>query len=129
MSFYKVIFGSIVSFTFAANAMAIAVDPKIVLDSTIQVMRYCYEVQHQTGSQLSHCIVDMVHDIPNPDNYNVHIEGDLPGEATLIIYNHTGYQIRCNVSAEKTIHVKRCTNYQASPLTHGQDISITPPDR
>ncbi|ASQ46168.1 hypothetical protein [Legionella clemsonensis] len=108
------------------QAMA-ATHPKVILEVVIQVMRQCYEVKQQMGAQLAQCMGQVFEKIPNPEQYKIYLDGDIPGEAKLLIYNQAGYQIHCELFTGKTLIVKQCLDYEGNPLTKGQSLSITPP--
>lgn len=113
-------------FPLTQNAVA-AIPPNEMLESTIQIMRICYEKEHKTGAQLAQCMANVFTKIPNPDNYKINLSGDVPGDFVLVLYNQAGYTIKCALAAQKIIAVKQCTSYQRAPLTPGQELSIEPP--
>ncbi|KTD06931.1 hypothetical protein [Legionella jamestowniensis] len=119
------ILGCAIGFSFA-QATTVA-QPQVILDFALQVMQQCYEVKHQMGAQLAECMNNTFKNIPNPEHYKINLNGDVPGDSKLFIYNQAGYRIYCDLFTGKTLIVKQCFDFQGKPLTKGQTLSITPP--
>lgn len=99
-----------------------------VFNAVVQVMKECYEVRHHSGTALGKCTLGILHhsEFYNPGNYRVFLTGDVPGNSTLIIKNQAGFTITCAVSAQQKLRVSNCVSKQDSPLTNGEELSITP---
>lgn len=99
-----------------------------ILNVALYVMQDCYMVQHKKGAHLAECMADVfIKKSPNPQHYQMYIDGDTPGNLNLLLFNQAGYTVNCSINVGKKIEVNSCVSYQNQPLTSDQEISITPP--
>ncbi|KTD57692.1 hypothetical protein [Legionella shakespearei] len=99
-----------------------------ILNVALYVMQDCYMVQHKKGAQLSECMADVfIKEAPNPQHYQMYINGDTPGNLNLLLFNQAGYTVNCSITVDKKIEVNSCVSYQNQPLSSEQEMSITPP--
>ncbi|WP_019215332.1 hypothetical protein [Legionella tunisiensis] len=122
----SILVGMITFPLFPGVAMA---DPNsAVLEVAIQTLRHCYEIDHKVQAEVAACMSAKMKELPNPEHFNVHLSGDIPGELGLMLYSQTGYTTKCVLYAGRVIAVRQCISYQGPPLTDNQEISITPPN-
>lgn len=108
--------------------VALADPNSAALEITIQALRQCYEVEHKTEAEVAICMNERIRQNPNLIYFQAHLSGDIPGDLELLVYNHAGYTTKCALYAGRIIELRQCVNYQATPLTNSQELSITPPN-
>lgn len=98
-----------------------------VYNATVQVMHYCYEVKHKKDVELARCMAkEFIKEAPNPYDYRIFLNGDVPGNFILTISNASGYVLKCEVTAQQEIVVNNCSENQGPPIKPVKNLSITP---
>lgn len=99
-----------------------------VLKAVLYVMEDCYINKHKKNAELGVCMAKyFTKTVPNPQQYRINITGDTPGDLKLILFNKSGYTVKCLLTLGSKIVVNSCARSQGVPLNNGQELSITPP--
>ncbi|WP_131782412.1 hypothetical protein [Legionella gresilensis] len=98
------------------------------VDATVLIIKKCYDEGNKTdGVALAKCVAKQIEKTPNPDNYIVNLEGKVPHQLNLYLYNPKGFKITCLLTGYETIEIKSCSSSPAKPLTPEQQLTISPP--
>ncbi|STX52400.1 Uncharacterised protein [Legionella busanensis] len=96
--------------------------------TTVMIIKKCYDAGNKTdGVALANCVSKQIEKTPNPDNYIVNLEGKVPHQLNLYLYNPKGFKITCLLTGYATIEIKSCSSAPAKPLNSEQQLTISPP--
>ena len=95
-------------------------------------MNDCYENKNMLGVNLAKCMISSLKNAKNPNHYRVSIIDENPSKEVashfeITIYNPEGLVTRCHGIAKLKIHIEKCVGKKITPLSPGEQMSITPP--